>query len=305
MPVLHLTTPLVHSPFFSAQAGAGKQVQLKLESIQPSGSFKIRGIGHACQLFKAQGAQRFISSSGGNAGYAAATAGALLGIPVTVVVPETTGARARRLIQATGATVIVHGASWVDANAYAHTLLQASDRFIHPFDDPLLWEGHASLVDELVSQTRKPDVIVCSVGGGGLLSGIGAGLLRNGWQDVGILAVETAGAASYAAALAQQGPVDIGVITSIATTLGARQVCQQAYDLSHELTIRSHVLSDQDALQACASFLAEHRIAVEPACGAALAALPALRQYYPDAEHIVVVACGGVGIDWEQMRPYM
>lgn len=302
---LHITTPLVHSPFFSAQVGNGHKVQLKLESLQPAGSFKIRGIGHACQLFQEQGAQRFVSSSGGNAGYAAATAGALLGVPVTVVVPETTGTRARDLIQATGATVIVQGASWTEANAYAHTLLQASDRFIHPFDDALLWEGHASLVDELLNQTTKPDVIVCSVGGGGLLSGIGAGLLRNDWHDVAVLAVETAGAASYAAALAQHGPVDIGVITSIATTLGARQVCQQAYDLSHQLTIRSHIVTDQEALQACANFLAEHRIAAEPACGAALAALPALSHYFPAAQNIVVVACGGVGIDWPGMRPYL
>ena len=95
---LHLETPLVAS----AALGHGDQrVWLKLESLQPSGSFKLRGIGHACEVYAAQGARRLLSSSGGNAGMAVAYAGHALGLPVTVVVPETTGERARALIRPT------------------------------------------------------------------------------------------------------------------------------------------------------------------------------------------------------------
>ena len=75
------------------------RIWMKMESMQPSGSFKIRGIGHACEYHVARGAKRFVSSSGGNAGLAVAYAGRQLGVPVTVVVPESTSARARYLLE--------------------------------------------------------------------------------------------------------------------------------------------------------------------------------------------------------------
>src|ERR687896_725251 len=104
---LHIETPLIESDALSARAQ--RPVWLKLESSQPCGSFKIRGIGHACNEHARRGARRFISSSGGNAGIAAAYAGRRLEIPVTVVVPQTTTERAKDLIRQEGGEVIVHG----------------------------------------------------------------------------------------------------------------------------------------------------------------------------------------------------
>ena len=83
---LHVETPLIESRALSAHAG--RPVWLKLDALQPPGSFKIRGIGHACGEYARRGAGRFISSSGGNAGIAVAYAGRQLAIPVVVVVPE-------------------------------------------------------------------------------------------------------------------------------------------------------------------------------------------------------------------------
>ena len=143
--------------------------------------------------------------------------------------------------------------------------------FIHPFDDPLLWQGHASLIDEVVISGFKPDAIVLSVGGGGLLAGVCEGLARNDWADVPVFAVETDGAASLAAAMASKAPTALPAVTSVATSLGAKQVCQQAFELSQQRPIHSHVVTDAQALDACERFLLDHRILVEPACGAALA----------------------------------
>jgi L-serine/L-threonine ammonia-lyase len=108
---LHIETPVLQSRPLSLLSR--KSVWLKLEALQPSGSFKLRGIGAVCEQHARQGKERFISSSGGNAGIAVAYAGRQLSIPVTVVVPETTTKVAKRLIEQEGASVIVHGTSWM------------------------------------------------------------------------------------------------------------------------------------------------------------------------------------------------
>ena len=220
---LHIETPLVQSRHLSVHCG--RPVWLKMDALQPPGSFKIRGVGHACETYVQRGAQRLVSSSGGNAGLAVAYAGRSLGVPVTVVVPRTTSERAKELLQLEEAEVIVHGASWQEANELALSLVGPTDAFLHPFDDPLLWHGHATMIDEVARSGLQPDAVVLSVGGGGLLSGVAEGLDRNGWGHVPIVAVETEGAASFHAAFKAGHAVQLDQINSIATSLGAKRVC--------------------------------------------------------------------------------
>ena len=170
-----------------------------------------------------------MSSSGGNAGIAVAVAGRCLGVPVTVVVPESTTQRAHDVLRLEGAHVKVHGASWKEAHEVAKSLVREDNALLHPFDDPVLWTGHATMIDEVVASGLKPDVVVLSVGGGGLLCGVGEGLLRNGLSAVPILAVETAGADSFSAAIKAGHVVELPKITSIATSSGARMVCARAF----------------------------------------------------------------------------
>lgn len=299
---IHIETPLLASRAFSLRLG--KPVYLKLEALQPSGSFKTRGVGHACEVYKARGAKRFISSSGGNAGYAVAYAGRMLDVPVIVVVPASTSARAKSLIRAEGAEVIVHGESWMDANAKAESLMTSTDAFIHPFDDPLLWQGHATMIDELARQGEQPGLVICSVGGGGLLCGVVEGLRRNGWGLVPVLAVETAGADSLAWAVRAGAPTLLPRIASIATSLGARQVCDQAFELTRTYPVESLVVSDAQAVAACEDILLEHRMLVEPACGASIAALQSDSAALARAQSVVVILCGGVGVTAAQLAEW-
>ncbi|PHV14391.1 serine dehydratase [Janthinobacterium sp. BJB303] len=296
---LHIETPLLNSRALSLLSE--RAIWLKLEALQPPGSFKIRGIGLACEEYARRGASRFISSSGGNAGIAVAYAGRQLGIPVVVVVPETTSERARALIVQEGAEVIVHGAAWQEANALAQAMLTPQDAFLHPFDDPLLWQGHAGMIDEVARAGLKPDAVVLSVGGGGLLAGVAEGLQRNGWDDVALVAVETQGAASLAAAVAAREHVVLPAVSSIATSLAARQVCAQAFAISQTRPLHSVVVSDLAAVDACRRFIEDHRLVVEPACGAALAAVygkaPALAPY----RNVLVIVCGGVTATTQQL----
>jgi L-serine/L-threonine ammonia-lyase len=307
---LHIPTPLIESPALSRAAGC--RIWLKLECLQPPGSFKIRGMGAACEHYAQQGARRFVSSSGGNAGLAVAYAGRHLGVPVAVVVPATTSARAKELLQQEGADVIVHGASWQEANALAQSMLHDTDAFLHPFDNLLLWSGHASMIDEVAASGDKPDAVLLSVGGGGLLAGVAQGLARNGWGDVPVLAVETHGAASLHAAMAAGERVELERITSIATSLGARQVCQQAFALSQTGRVRSLLVSDKDAVAACNRFLDDHRLLVEPACGAALAVAYAGADKYVDANvgaltgyaNVLIIVCGGATATADNLRQW-
>ena len=301
---LHHTTPLL--PSNPMQAVVDAPVWLKMESAQPSASFKLRGMGLAAERAIARGAARLVSSSGGNAGYAVAWAGAQLGVPVSVVVPSTTGQRMRNLIAATGAQVVVAGDVWDEAHAAAEDLAtQTGGALLHPFDHPDIWEGHASMIEEVAQAGVVPQRVVVAVGGGGLLCGVVHGLRKVGWSDVPVIAVETQGAASLHAAIQADTPVTLPAITSIARTLGAKRVCDEALALCRAHDVRSLVVSDADAVRACERFLDDHRVLVEPSCGAALAAVYDNQLKDTDTTGpILVIVCGGAAITHEQLREW-
>jgi L-serine/L-threonine ammonia-lyase len=227
-----------------------------------------------------------------------------LRIPVTVVVPETTSEHAKALIRLENGEVIVHGASWQEANALAQSMIAERTAFIHPFDDPLLWRGHAGMIDEVTRAGIKPDAVVLSVGGGGLLCGVVEGLRRNGMENVPVIAVETAGADSFAQSLAAGHRVTLAAITSIATSLGARQVCEQAFRCSTLHAVKSAVVSDAASVFACKRFLDEHRVLVEPACGASLALLYERSAALESFGTLLVIVCGGVTATTDQLQAW-
>ncbi len=300
---LHIHTPLVES--FPLSERTGKRILLKMENLQPSGSFKIRGIGLLCQQGKNDGISHFVSSSGGNAGYAAAYAGRKLGVQTTVFVPETTPPDARRKIASQGAEVKVAGSVWDEADLEARALAEKVDGlYISPFDHPLIWEGHATLIDEIADEIEKPDTIVLSVGGGGLLCGVIEGLRRNGWQDVAVLAVETEGTASLATSLEQGRLVTLNKITGVATSLGAKTVAREAFERARQHPVQSVVVTDGEAIDACVRFADEHRCLVEPACGASLALAYSRPASLAGVESVVIIVCGGIGITLNKIQQW-
>jgi L-serine/L-threonine ammonia-lyase len=277
-----------------------------MEAFQPVGSFKARGMGAACVAAYARGIRRVVGSSGGNAGYAVAYAGRKLGMEVTIVVPQTTSDRAKELIARENAQVIVFGTVWDEAHAYATRLAEETgSAYVHPFDDPAVWQGHSTIIDELFEDSVKPGMIVVSVGGGGLLCGLVEGLHRVGWADVPVLAVETEGAASFAGAVRAGELITLDAIRSIAVTLGAKRVTPRALELAHQHEIIPWLVTDRQALDACLRFADDHRVLVEPACGAALAAgydnLPPLKGR---KSPVVFIVCGGAGINRELLAKW-
>ncbi|KAM9356398.1 serine dehydratase-like isoform 2-T2 [Pholidichthys leucotaenia] len=249
----HINTPLLESMAMSNRVGTS--VFLKMENMQPSGSFKIRGIGHFCQQV------------------------------------------------------------WDDANAEALRLAEA-EQLVHvpPFDHPLLWEGHSSVINEVwlsLGPALKPGAVLVSVGGGGLLCGVVQGLKKVGWADVPVVAMETIGADSFNASVKAGQLVTLDDITSEAKCLGAKTVCQQAFDLSQsgEVKIISELVTDLQALHAVETFLEEERVLVELSCGAALAAVYSgiilrLQQegrLSTPLGPLVVIVCGGSSVNMEEL----
>ncbi len=303
MKPLHIRTPLIESPSLSEKWG--KHVLLKLENTQPTGSFKIRGIGLLCQAGTRDGASCLVSSSGGNAGYAAAYAARILQVPITVLVPSTTAPELQQRIESQGAEVRVVGDVWDEAHQAALSLARQTDAlYISPFDHPLIWEGHSTVVDEIAQDVGRPDGIVLSVGGGGLLCGVVEGLHRHGWRDVPVVAVETEGTASLAASLREGKRVTLKQITGSATTLGAKAVAQQALAWAGQHPIQSVVVSDADAAHACIAFANDHRYLVEPASGASLSVAYRACNVLEEADTVVIIVCGGIGVDLMRLRAW-
>jgi L-serine/L-threonine ammonia-lyase len=235
---LHLETPLIESLALGRRLS--QRVWLKMEALQPCGSFKARGMGFACQRYLAHGRERLVTSSGGNAGLAVAYAGRQLGVPVTVVVPDSTSDRARQLLRDEAAEVVVFGQSWQEAHEHAQTLLEADSAYLHPFDDPVIWEGHASLISEVLASGLEPEAIVLSVGGGGLLCGVAMGLQKAGWSNATLVTAETAGADSFYQTVQAGELVELERISSVATSLGAKKVARQALEVSRRLKVVPH-----------------------------------------------------------------
>jgi L-serine/L-threonine ammonia-lyase len=303
--------------FFTAWAIAdfvllfSSNIYLKLDNLQPSGSFKSRGIGNFMTRALASRAAeaaangdgddnnnnnsnspsvRFYCTSGGNAGLACATSALSLKQPATIALPVTSPPIMRRKLEALGADVHVVGANFAAADRHLRDELLAKDPtgvYVPPYDHPDIWAGAATIVDELRDQLRghRIDAIACSVGGGGLVNGIMQAVVGHDDTDpdpgshkpppppTQVLAVETVGADALNASVRQGHHVTIPAITSIAVSLGASRVAERTWRWSQERPdiMQSLVVSDADAALACVRFADDARLLIEVSCGASIA----------------------------------
>ncbi|XP_054651926.1 L-serine dehydratase/L-threonine deaminase-like isoform X4 [Dunckerocampus dactyliophorus] len=276
---MHVNTPLLESVNMSKRVGT--TVYLKMENSQPSGSFKLRGIAHLCQQLASR-SKGIVCPSGGNAGMAAVYVARKMCLPATIIIPSSSPQLVVQRLQEQGATVKVVGKDFEDAKAEAFRIAETEGLvYVSPFDHPLIWQGHASVITEVATSLGpnvKPGAVLISVGGGGLLCGVVQGLKDVGWVDVPIIAMETVGADSLNASVKAGRIVTLDNITSEAVCLGAKTVY-------------------------------EERVLVEMACGAALAAVYSGVVQRLQAEgrlpaHIgplLVIVCGGSSINMEQL----
>lgn len=176
-------TPLLAAP------ALGPGVALKLESLQRTGSFKLRGAATRLDaLTPAERGAGVVAASAGNHGLGVALAGRALGLRVEVVVPATAPAVKRQGIAALGASVVEGGATYDEAEAAARARAAATGAvFVSPYDDPWIVRGNGErLGEELAAQAPDLALVVCPVGGGGLVGGLAAALAPRGVRVVGV-----------------------------------------------------------------------------------------------------------------------
>lgn len=281
---------------------------------------KHRGIGNLIRYYiQASEPERplhFYCSSSGNAGLACVSSARQLGYPATVVVGTNTKPLMLAKLKAAGATRVVQvGASWAEADRHLREIELKNDPngiYIPPFDHPKIWEGASTMMDEIADQMCDidgPDLVVCSVGGGGLFAGIMQGLDRNYDRDVKVLAMETKGADALNLSLEAGELITLPSITSIAASLGALRVSETAFQQAQRSHVVSAVVKDAEAAMGCWRFLEDERLLIEPSCGASIVVCydGRLKKLLPELtsdDKVVIVVCGGSSITMDLLAEY-
>lgn len=244
----------------------GRRVLLKLEYLQRSGSFKLRGAVNA--LLSGTREDRVIAASGGNHGLAVATAASLLDLPATIYVPQSVPDAKARRIEAAGAKLIRHGATFAEAAAVASEVAaRPGHRMVHPFDDPAVVAGQGTVTAEIVTDAPEVDTIAVAGGGGGLAAGtaLAAG-------DRRVVAIEPEHCCCLHDALAAGHPTDSEVRSVAASATGASRVGRVPFDVLTSHAVSSQLVDDEQILRARDRLWEECRIAVEPAAAIPFAA---------------------------------
>lgn len=281
------------TPVLAVEAGAlaAVPVTLKLELLQHTGSFKVRGAMSALlsrdQPLTAAGV---VAASGGNHGLAVAWAARELGTMATVYVPETAPAAKVSGLRALGAHVRLVGTRYADAAAAAARHAdETGAAAVHAYDDPAVVAGQGTTALELLDDMPDVDTVLVAVGGGGLAGGIAAAL--DGRARV--VGVEPTGCPTWHAARRAGEPVHVEVGGLAADSLGASRLGDVGFAALRQAGADALLVDSADVVRTRELLWQRFRLAVEPGAAVAAAALISGAYVPGQAERVAVVVCGG------------
>lgn len=297
---VRVATPLLACPDLSGSLGA--EIRLKCESLQRTGSFKVRGAYNFVSLLpEEERAAGVITYSSGNHAQAVALAARLHGVPAVVVMPTTAPPVKRKGAEALGAEVILEGTTSIERKERAEAL--AAERglaVVPPFDHPHIIAGQGTVGLEVVHEWPGVDTFLVPIGGGGLASGCAAALRGAGpapggkgrGGSVRIYGVEPAGAASMRAALDAGGPTTLSSIDTVADGLAPVRAGELTW--RHvEALIDDVVTVSDDAIREAARWLLERRKLVVEYSGAAALAAALSGAVAVEGRRVAAVLSGG------------
>ncbi len=278
------------TPLVLCNTDAPGDLYLKLENLQPIGSFKIRGAANVMALTPRRQLDRgVLTASAGNMAQGVAFCARRLGIQATIVAPETAPAAKIKAVERMGGRVIkVPFAEWwrtFETRSYPGV----DATFIHAFDDPHVMAGNSTIALELLEDVQDLDAVVIPWGGGGLSCGI-ASVLRSLAPRVRIYAAEIETAAPLAASLAAGEPSIVEYKPSFVDGIGSKTVFPNMFEHARELLTGSLVVTLNEAAQAMKLVAERNRVIVE---GAAACAVAAAHSGRAGSGKIVAIVSGG------------
>ena len=295
----HITcTPVVYSHTLSKLCGC--HTLFKLENLQMTGAFKERGaLNKLVSLSPAERARGVITASAGNHAQGVAYHAQRLGIRAKIVMPVGTPLIKVVSTQEYGAEVILHGESFDDAYLHARRL-EAEERliFVHPFDDPLVIAGQGTIGLELVADPlgKEAEIVVCPIGGGGLIGGI-ATYLKETNPAVKVIGVEAAACASMQAALKQGGPVTLPKASSLADGIAVKQVGALTFEIARRYVDDVLTVEEDEIANAVLLLLEIEKIVVEGAGAVPLAAILKYRELFAGRKVVSIVSGGNIDVN--------
>lgn len=285
-------TPLEHSAYFSDACGAN--VYLKLENLQHTGSFKLRGaFNKLLSLSEAERQAGGVAASSGNHGAAVAYAMQKLGIGGTIFVPEHTSPAKVDAIRRAGGDIRFFGTDGLDTELHARAYAeQHGMAYLSPYNDPEVIAGQASCGVEIARQLPEVDVIYIAVGGGGLISGVGT-FLKSVMPALRVVGCQPAASAVMSESVKAGQIVDLPSQPTLSDgTAGGIEAGAITFELCRAVTDEFVLVPEEQIAAAMREFIdAEHMLA-EGAAGVALAGLKACADRHK-GRNAVVIVCGG------------
>lgn len=268
------STPLVEEEPLSARFGG--RILSKLENLQYSGSFKVRGAANKVLSLDPSKVRGVVAASAGNHARGVARAARAAGIPAALVMPVWAPVSKSAAAQREGGEntrIILHGETFEEASRHASALAREEGlSVVHPFDDPMVIAGQGTLGLELIETAGIPGTIYVPVGGGGLLAGIAAAV-KEKHPDTEIVAVQAAGASSLAPSLDAGRPVPCPRVHTIADGIAVSEMSPRTFEAARRFVDDAVTVDDEEIAAAILYALEEMKTTLEGAGAAPLAAL--------------------------------
>jgi len=285
-----LRTPMIYSDTFSKLTG--KEVFLKLENLQKTGSFKIRGAYYKLsQLTPAMKKKGVVAASAGNHAQGVALASSILRIHSTIVMPEGVSLAKQMATQAYGGKVVLFGEDTDEALDYAKKLAETGKSFIHPFDDEQVIAGQGTIAFEILEEVPGVEAIVVPAGGGGLISGVIA-VVKRRRPDVRVIGVQSIHAPSAFYSFKRGRVVEVKVKPTLADGIALRRVGEITFPLIKKGVDEMIAVGEDEIASAILMLMERKRIVAEGAGATPLAALLSKR-WKTKAKRIVLLISGG------------
>jgi threonine dehydratase len=297
----NIASVALRTPLVQCNADAPANLYLKLENLQPIGSFKIRGAANVMALTPRERLTGgVLTASAGNMAQGVAFCARRIGVRATIIVPDTAPATKIRAVERMGGHVIRVPFTewWRTFETRSYPGVDAT--FIHAFDDPDVMAGNGTIALELLEDLPDLDAVVIPWGGGGLSCGIAA-VLRDLAPKVRIFAAEIETAAPLAASLAAGEPRTVEYQPSFVDGIGSKMVFHGMFELARKLLDGSLVVTLTEAAQAIRFVAERNRIIIE---GAAACAVAAALSGRAGSGKIAAIVSGG-NIDLEKFAQFI